>query len=79
MTAPALGLGLVGCGSFGAYVLDAVAGLPGLRIAAVADPDPSRARPLGERHGATVRYSNSICIHTRNYECRNGHLLIPNG
>ncbi|SCK41773.1 Gfo/Idh/MocA family protein [Streptomyces sp. WMMB 322] len=54
MTAPPLGLGLVGCGSFGAYVLDAVAGLPGLRIAAVADPDASRARPLGARHGATV-------------------------
>ncbi|QPP05804.1 Gfo/Idh/MocA family oxidoreductase [Streptomyces bathyalis] len=54
MTAPALGLGLVGCGSFGAYVLDAVAGLPGLRIAAVADPDPSRAKPLGAQHDATV-------------------------
>ncbi|WP_314176545.1 Gfo/Idh/MocA family protein [Streptomyces winkii] len=55
MTAPVLGLGLAGCGSFGAYVLDAVAGLPGLRIAAVADPDPSRAQPLGARHGAAVR------------------------
>ncbi|MFJ8922082.1 Gfo/Idh/MocA family protein [Streptomyces sp. NPDC102415] len=48
-TAP-LGLGLVGCGGFGAYVLDAVAGLPGLRPAAVADPDPVRAKALGERH-----------------------------
>jgi predicted dehydrogenase len=55
VTAPALGLGLVGCGSFGAYVLDAVAGLPDLHIAAVADADPSRAKPLGARHGATVR------------------------
>ncbi|AEM81944.1 Gfo/Idh/MocA family protein [Streptomyces violaceusniger] len=51
-SAPAsLGLGLVGCGGFGAYVLDAVADLPGLRPAAVADPDPVRARALGERHG----------------------------
>lgn len=49
-TAP-LGLGLVGCGGFGAYVLDAVAGLPGLRPTAVADPDPVRAKALGERHG----------------------------
>ncbi|MGW1465730.1 Gfo/Idh/MocA family protein [Streptomyces sp. NPDC002308] len=46
-----LGLGLVGCGGFGTYVLDAVAGLPGLRPAAVADPDPVRARALGERYG----------------------------
>ncbi|WP_329034174.1 Gfo/Idh/MocA family oxidoreductase [Streptomyces sp. NBC_00178] len=51
-SAPApLGLGLVGCGGFGAYVLDAVAGLPGLRLTAVADPDPVRAKALGERHG----------------------------
>ncbi|WP_327179372.1 Gfo/Idh/MocA family oxidoreductase [Streptomyces sp. NBC_01335] len=51
-SAPAsLGLGLVGCGGFGTYVLDAVAGLPGLRPTAVADPDPVRARALGERHG----------------------------
>ncbi|MFD0024878.1 Gfo/Idh/MocA family protein [Streptomyces sp. NPDC058382] len=48
---PPLGLGLVGCGGFGTYVLDAVAGLPGLRPVAVADPDPARARALGDRHG----------------------------
>lgn len=54
MTTPTLGLGLVGCGSFGAYVVDAVVGLPGLRIAAVADPDPERATPLGEKHAAAV-------------------------
>ncbi|MFD7439004.1 Gfo/Idh/MocA family protein [Streptomyces sp. NPDC059861] len=55
MTSAPLGLGLIGCGAFGAYVLDAVAGLPGLRVAAVADPDPRRAQPLGTRHGAAVR------------------------
>ncbi|WP_411089385.1 Gfo/Idh/MocA family protein [Streptomyces sp. 061-3] len=54
MTVPSLGLGLVGCGSFGAYVLDAVAGLPGLHLAAVADPEPSRAKPLGDRHGVAA-------------------------
>ncbi|WP_399880351.1 Gfo/Idh/MocA family protein [Streptomyces sp. BBFR51] len=49
-TAP-LGLGLVGCGGFGAFLLDAVADLPGLRPVAVADPDPGRAGALGERYG----------------------------
>lgn len=50
MTVPSLGLGLVGCGSFGTYLVDAVADLPGLHIAAVADPEPSRAKPLGDRY-----------------------------
>ncbi|WP_328540054.1 Gfo/Idh/MocA family protein [Streptomyces sp. NBC_00344] len=51
-SAPApLGLGLVGCGGFGAYVLDAVADLAGLVPVAVADPDSVRASSLGERHG----------------------------
>ncbi|MFE3517363.1 Gfo/Idh/MocA family protein [Streptomyces sp. NPDC059166] len=50
--APApLGLGLVGCGGFAEFVLDAVAGLPGLRLAAVADPSRERAERLGTRHG----------------------------
>ncbi|MFE7622438.1 Gfo/Idh/MocA family protein [Streptomyces sp. NPDC057509] len=51
MTGGALGVGLVGCGGFAGFVLDAVAGLPGLRLAAVADPSPERARRLGARHG----------------------------
>ncbi|MEU9205086.1 Gfo/Idh/MocA family oxidoreductase [Streptomyces sp. NPDC048332] len=46
-----LGVGLVGCGGFAEFVLDAVAGLPGLRLAAVADPSPGRADRLGARHG----------------------------
>lgn len=37
MTTPALGLGPVGCGPCGAYALDTAAGLPGLRVAAVAN------------------------------------------
>ncbi|MGW2472592.1 Gfo/Idh/MocA family protein [Streptomyces sp. NPDC001665] len=51
MTDGALGIGLAGCGGFAEFVLDAIAGLPGLRLAAVADPSPERARLLGERHG----------------------------
>ncbi|MFB4421095.1 Gfo/Idh/MocA family protein [Streptomyces sp. QL37] len=46
-----LGIGLVGCGGFAEFVLDAVAGLPGLRLAAVADPARERAERLGARHG----------------------------
>ncbi|MFB8085702.1 Gfo/Idh/MocA family protein [Streptomyces sp. NPDC055992] len=51
MTDGALGIGLAGCGGFAEFVLDAIAGLPGLRLAAVADPSQERARLLGERHG----------------------------
>ncbi|MBO1330319.1 Gfo/Idh/MocA family protein [Streptomyces sp. VRA16 Mangrove soil] len=46
-----LGIGLVGCGGFAEFVLDAAVGLPGLRLAAVADPSAERAARLGERHG----------------------------
>ncbi|MEU1599453.1 Gfo/Idh/MocA family oxidoreductase [Streptomyces sp. NPDC005708] len=48
------GLALVGCGGFGAYVLDAVHDIPGLRVVVCADPDRDRARALAERHGADV-------------------------
>ncbi|MET8330156.1 Gfo/Idh/MocA family oxidoreductase [Streptomyces sp. NPDC005181] len=48
------GLALIGCGSFGAYVLDAARDIPGLRIVACADHDGERARALAERHGAAV-------------------------
>ncbi|WP_037571137.1 Gfo/Idh/MocA family protein [Phaeacidiphilus oryzae] len=46
-----LGIGLVGCGGFAEFVLDAAAGLPGLRLAAVADPSRERAERLGGSHG----------------------------
>lgn len=49
-----LGLGLAGCGAFGAYLLDAVADLPGVRVVACADPDGDRAAALARRHGAAV-------------------------
>ncbi|MDT0465146.1 Gfo/Idh/MocA family protein [Streptomyces gibsoniae] len=48
------GLALIGCGGFGAYVLDAVRDIPGLRIVVCADPDRDRAAALAERHSATV-------------------------
>ncbi len=54
---PDVGLALVGCGGFGAYVLDAVRDIPGLRVVACADPDGERARVLAERHGAHVAAS----------------------
>lgn len=50
-TPAALGLGLLGCGAFGSYLLNAVADLPGVRIAACADPDPARAGALAAGHG----------------------------
>ncbi|HET9381555.1 MAG TPA: Gfo/Idh/MocA family oxidoreductase [Streptomyces sp.] len=56
MTSPAteLGLGLVGCGAFGAFVLDAVHDIPGLRVTACADADRQRALALAGRFGAAV-------------------------
>ncbi|MDX3072635.1 Gfo/Idh/MocA family oxidoreductase [Streptomyces sp. NPDC088354] len=50
----ALGVGLAGCGAFGAYLLDAIAGLPDVRIVACADADRDRAAALARRHGAAV-------------------------
>ncbi len=49
--APVLGLGLLGCGAFGGFLLAAVADLPGVRITACADPDPRRAAELARAHG----------------------------
>jgi predicted dehydrogenase len=45
-----VGLGLVGCGRFGAAILDAARELPGLRPVAVADRDPDRAAALAAAH-----------------------------
>jgi len=47
---PGLGLGLVGCGHFGAAILDAARELPGLEPVAVADQDPGRAAALAATH-----------------------------
>jgi predicted dehydrogenase len=48
------GLALIGCGGFGAYVLEAVRDIPGLRVVACADADRDRAAALAARHGAAV-------------------------
>ncbi|WP_037908363.1 Gfo/Idh/MocA family oxidoreductase [Actinacidiphila yeochonensis] len=47
-------LGLVGCGAFGGYVLDAVRDLPGVAVVAVADPDPARRDRLAGAHGTAA-------------------------
>jgi predicted dehydrogenase len=47
---PGVGLGLVGCGRFGAAILDAARELPGLAPVAVADRDPDRAAALAAAH-----------------------------
>jgi predicted dehydrogenase len=49
-----LGIGLVGCGSFGLFCLDAFATMHEVRIAAVADQRPGAAKHAGERFGAAV-------------------------
>jgi predicted dehydrogenase len=47
-----LGLGLVGAGRFGAFLLDAVADLPDVTVRAVADRDHATASDLAKRHDA---------------------------
>jgi hypothetical protein len=47
---PGVGLGLVGCGRFGAAILEAARELPGLAPVAVADRDPDRAAALAAAH-----------------------------
>lgn len=54
-----LGVGLVGCGGFAEFVLDAVADLPGLHLAAVADASRERAERLGARHGVPALASST--------------------
>lgn len=49
-----IGVGLVGCGAFGRFVLNAVRDLPGVRIAAVADSDAARKEALAAAHGAAA-------------------------
>ena len=44
--------GVVGAGVFGGYHAAKWAGFEGVRLAAVADPDPERAAALAGRHGA---------------------------
>ena len=52
-----LGLGLIGCGSFGGFCMETYAEMPGLHAAAVADVIPEAARAFGERFGVP-RYAD---------------------
>jgi len=49
-----LGLGLVGCGRFGAFCLTAFATIPNLTLMGVADQDRSRAEPTATAFGVTA-------------------------
>ncbi|MEU1196605.1 Gfo/Idh/MocA family oxidoreductase [Streptomyces sp. NPDC005813] len=53
-----LAVGLVGAGRMGAFHAETLAHrLPGVRLAAVADPAPGAARQLGDRLGCTTAYT----------------------
>ncbi|GAA5038011.1 Gfo/Idh/MocA family oxidoreductase [Streptomyces siamensis] len=53
-----LAVGLVGAGRMGAFHAETLAHrLPGVRLAAVADPAPGAARRLGDRLGCTTTYT----------------------
>jgi predicted dehydrogenase len=49
-----LGVGLLGCGSFGRFCLREFAAMPGLRAAAVADSIPEAALKAGEEFAVPV-------------------------
>lgn len=49
-----LGLGLLGCGSFGRFCLGEFNAMPGLRAAAVSDTTPEAARKLGDEFNVPV-------------------------
>ena len=49
-----LGLGMIGCGAFGRFCLDAFAELDCVRLAAVADERPDAARACAEAHEAAA-------------------------
>jgi predicted dehydrogenase len=49
-----LGVGLLGCGSFGRFCLREFASMPGLRAAAVADSIPEAALKAGEEFAVPV-------------------------
>ena len=49
-----IALGLIGCGSFGRFCLDAFSSMDAVRIAAVADADPAAAREAAAPFGAAA-------------------------
>jgi predicted dehydrogenase len=49
-----LRVGILGAGYFGEWHARAIAAVPGLRLAAICDADPARARTLAAAHGAAA-------------------------
>ncbi len=50
-TLPQLGIGLIGCGAFGESHLTTFAGVPYVRVTALTDTIPERARRAAQRYG----------------------------
>ncbi|MFW6133929.1 MAG: Gfo/Idh/MocA family protein [Planctomycetota bacterium] len=57
-----LGLGLIGCGGFGRFCLDAVAPMDEIRIEAVADARPDAARETGEAFGVPAAETDAELV-----------------
>src|SRR5688500_5675474 len=75
MGARGLGAGIVGAGYIAAFHIEAMAGIPGLEIAAICDPDLERARALAQRWGipaavASIAELSGLDIHV-------AHVLTP--
>lgn len=54
-----LRVGLAGAGRFGALHAAVLSSLPGVCLAAIADPSAERLQGLGDRHGVSVRYGSA--------------------
>ncbi|MEB3200024.1 MAG: Gfo/Idh/MocA family oxidoreductase [Synechococcaceae cyanobacterium] len=59
-SAPALRVGLAGVGRFGQLHAGVLADLPGVELAALADPDPVCLARIAERHGVATRYGDAL-------------------
>jgi predicted dehydrogenase len=57
ITAPGIGLGVVGAGGFATFLLGATATLPEVTVRSVADARPEAAHRLADAHGARVAES----------------------
>ncbi|MCP9777881.1 MULTISPECIES: Gfo/Idh/MocA family protein [unclassified Cyanobium] len=55
-----LRVGLAGVGRFGQLHAGVLADLPGVELAALADPDPDCLARVADRHGVTARYGDAL-------------------
>jgi UDP-N-acetylglucosamine 3-dehydrogenase len=55
-----LRVGLAGVGRFGQLHAGVLANLPGVELAALADPDPIDLARVADRHGVTARYRDAL-------------------